>query len=243
MRPELMRIFANGRSENVITPRFVTIDPEHPDLTVGFGQATFDAEGMEESGPYFSRLMHWPGGNSGVTIGRGYDLGSRTRAQVAYELKFIGLSQDDANFFAQAAGLKGTAARDFVASHWEESPLLSLSSQKRLFETITSVEVIADLKRILGKPDLQAQYGAISWEQLSPMAQEIVFDLRYRGDYTPATRERLQPLLVSHNDRALTDLISDKSYWLSKNVPLSRIEHRAALTRRYFDSRMASNAR
>ena len=47
-------------------------------FTVPFGQITFDAEGQEQRGKYFSRSPHVPGPASGITIGRGYDLGSRS---------------------------------------------------------------------------------------------------------------------------------------------------------------------
>ena len=44
---------------------------------------TFDAEGNDDSNSiYFSRVIHWPGGISGVTIGRGYDFGHRGSADL-----------------------------------------------------------------------------------------------------------------------------------------------------------------
>ena len=53
-------------------------------LIVESGQVTFDAEGNDiESSRYFSRVIHWPGNTeSGVTIGRGYDMGNRTKAKL-----------------------------------------------------------------------------------------------------------------------------------------------------------------
>ena len=48
--------------------------------TISEGRITFDAEGNNiPTSPFFSRVIHWPGNNlSVVTIGRGYDMGSRT---------------------------------------------------------------------------------------------------------------------------------------------------------------------
>ncbi|WP_284215178.1 peptidoglycan-binding protein, partial [Mixta theicola] len=53
-------------------------------LRVSQGQFTFDNEGLEHSTaavpfravptPWFSRVLHWPGGFSGVTLGRGFDM-------------------------------------------------------------------------------------------------------------------------------------------------------------------------
>ena len=105
---------------------------------------------------------------------------------------------------------------------------------------VTTPEIVFDIKRILTKPDLQKRYGAISWNELTPMAQEVVFDLRYRGDYTPHTRERLQPILVARDDQGLLDLLGDTEYWKALNVPESRIETRRTSAQRMTEYRWAS---
>lgn len=48
------------------------------------GKITFDAEGNDIPGSiYFSRSIHWPGNDlSGVTLGRGYDMGSRSEPEI-----------------------------------------------------------------------------------------------------------------------------------------------------------------
>jgi len=70
--------------------------PAHLEEAVGFlgflydtwalnpmeGGLTFDAEGQERRGRYFSRVAHVPGPWSGVTIGRGYDLKYRKADEV-----------------------------------------------------------------------------------------------------------------------------------------------------------------
>jgi len=221
------------RLPNVTTPAslapYASIHPNSPHLTVRFGQVTFNAEGRESRGLSFSRVMHWPGGASGVTIGRGYDMGSRTRLQIISELTYAGMSPDDAAFYGEAAGLRGESAARFVQAHVGESPVLSLPGQRRLFEEITATETIADIKRILAKPDLHSRYGIVTWEGLSSYAQELLFDLRYRGDYTPQTRSRIQPLLVSGNDAALQAAMNDVPYWSRLGVPAERIRERAAI--------------
>ena len=208
---------------------YASIHPDSPHLTVRFGQITFNAEGRENRGSLFSRVMHWPGGASGVTIGRGYDMGNRTRLQVISELTYAGMSPNDAFFYGDAAGLRGESAARFVRSHVGASPVLSLPAQRRLFEEVTATETIADIRRILAKPDLQSKYGIVAWEDLSSYAQEILFDLRYRGDYTPETRARIQPLLVSGNDPALRAAMTDVQYWSRLGVPTERIRERAAI--------------
>lgn len=240
MRPDPLLFSTPLMSQPYQPTPIATIHPNHPDLSVSFGQSTFDAEGMEAQGPYFSRVIHWPGGNSGVTIGRGYDMGQRTRLQVLSELRYAGVSEQDAVFLAGAAGVRGESAGRFVQASLGNSPVLSLPSQRRLFEVVTTPEVLFDIKRILAKPDLQKRYGAVSWTELTPMAQEVVFDLRYRGDYTPKTRERLQPILVARDDAKLLDLLGDTGYWKAQNVPESRVEARLASAQRINSYRMAS---
>lgn len=240
MRPE-HRFLTHPLQPSTSDPSpHATIHPTHPDLTVSFGQATFDSEGLEARGAYFSRVIHWPGGSSGVTIGRGYDMGQRTRLQVISELRHAGVQEDDALFLAAAAGLRGEVARRYVRSHLAESPVLSLPAQRRLFEMITAPETVADIKRLLAKPDLQARYGRVSWEELTPMAREVLFDLRYRGDYTPETRIRIQPLVVSGDDAGLSRVLVDRAYWTARGVPAERINARSSITSGATSYRMAS---
>ncbi len=96
-----------------VTPKRVRRPRE---LTVERGQITFDSEGNEE-GPYQSRRPSVPGDRSGVTIGRGYDLGYKTKEQAIRDLIAAGLTKDQAELYAQAAGLTGRAARKFMEDH------------------------------------------------------------------------------------------------------------------------------
>ena len=240
MRPDFTPFTCGPKPVGVQAPPYAPTYPNHPDLRVGFGQTTFDAEGLESRGPHFSRVMHWPGGASGVTIGRGYDMGHRTRLQVLTELRNAGMPEGDAEFFSKAAGLKRDDARRFVHCNVADAPVISLPVQRRLFEYITTPETIADIKWVLSKQDLREKYGEITWDQLTPLAQEVVFDLRYRGDYRPDTRIRLQPLIVAGDDRGLSALLADKSYWASLGVPSGRIQARIDMTTPEREYRKAS---
>jgi hypothetical protein len=137
------------------------------------------------------------------------------------------MSVEEATFFGDAAGLRGPSAARFVQMKMVESPVLSIQAQRRLFEDITTPETIADIRRILEKPDVASTYGYISWSDLSGYAREVLFDLRYRGDYTPHTRERIQPLVVARDDEGLRSLMSDTTYWTPFKVPPDRIRARA----------------
>lgn len=210
------------------SPSPVPIDPESPLLKVRFGQATFDAEGTETPGRYFSRHISWPGGQSGVTIGRGYDMGHRTQLQVARELISAGMARSDAIRLAAGAGLRGRAAEIWVKNRESSAPTIDLSVQHRLFEDITTPEVIADIKRIISKPDMVRTYGSTAWHDLPQHVQEFLFDLRYRGDYTPRTREIIQPLIATARFEELASLARDTERWVRDfGVPTERARIRA----------------
>ena len=227
MRPSNLYFIPNRDVKPATLMPYTSLQPRHPDLQVSFAQGTFDAEGQEARGPYFSRVMHWPGGSSGVTLGRGYDMGQRTRLQVISELRHAGMTLQEATFFGDAAGLRGTRAATFVKTRMVESPVLSVPAQRALFEKITTPETIADIKRIFSKPDVQATHGSARWEDLSEYAKEVVFDLRYRGDYTPTTRKAIQPLLARGDDEGLRALMRDTAYWAKLQVPAERARARA----------------
>ena len=213
--------------------RPVEIDPRSPLLKVSFGQTTFDAEGTEIPGRFFSRRASWPGTtNSGVTIGRGYDLGSRTQLQVLRELTSAGVPRPDALLMAGGAGLRGSAADLFIKNREDRLPIISLETQQRLFETITTPETVADIKRIFAKHDVVSTYGEVVWDSLPSTVQEIVFDLRYRGDYTPSVRRSLQPILVKEDWQALNALMSDREFWGARGVPPARILAREQMANR-----------
>jgi hypothetical protein len=213
--------------------RPVEINPRSPLLRVSFGQATFDTEGTEMPGRFFSRRASWPGtANSGVTLGRGYDLGSRTQLQVLRELTLAGVPRADARMMAAGAGLRGSAADLFIKNRDDRLPIISLEAQQRLFESITTPETIADIKRIFAKHDVVNTYGEVAWDFLPPTVQEIVFDLRYRGDYTPSVRRSLQPILVKQDWKSLQLLMSDREFWGARGVPPTRILAREQMATR-----------
>lgn len=222
---------AFNNSSKATTPRednSAKVDRKVGDpLKVSFAQKTFDAEGVEAPGRFFSRAISWPKlGNSGVTIGRGYDMGQRSARQIVRELTSAGMQLPDAEFLSQAAGKRGDAAREFVDSFRPTSPIMSLEVQRNLFENVTTPEMVNDIKRIFNKPDVVGSYGRASWDSLPAAAQELVFDLRYRGDYTPATRKLIQTHLVNGDYQALREVISDTEYWRSRGVPSARIRER-----------------
>ena len=84
-------------------------------LKVRKGQVTFDSEGNDnKKSKYYSRKPHVPGRWSGVTIGRGYDLGQKSKKQIIKDLTGAGVSKELATKLAEGAKLKGQQARNFL---------------------------------------------------------------------------------------------------------------------------------
>lgn len=71
----------------------------------------------EEYAPDVSERLHWPGGASGVTLGAGYDMKTRSKQQVLADLLKISVDREIGAKAACGAGLSGEAAESFVLSH------------------------------------------------------------------------------------------------------------------------------
>jgi len=196
------------------------------DFQVDAGQLTFDAEGMEQPGRYFSRNPHVPTDSSGVTLGRGYDMRDKTPAGISADLTACGLDPAAAAQFAKAAGLSGAAGKSFIVQNNLSNFEITPGQQKLLF-ALTYQQMVSDVLRICQKPDLVARYGATDWAALPAKVRDLVVDLRYRGDYTPSSRERIQPLLVANNATAIATLMADEAYWCGpEKVPQDRFRRR-----------------
>lgn len=203
-----------------------SVQGSQDDFQVDAGQLTFDAEGMEQRGRYFSRNPHVPTDSSGVTLGRGYDMRDKTPAGINADLTACGLDPAAASQFAKAAGLSGAAGKSFIVQNNLSNFEITPGQQKLLF-ALTYQQMVGDVLRICQKPDLVARYGATDWAALPAKVRDLVVDLRYRGDYTPSSRERIQPLLVANNSAAIAQLMADEAYWCGpEKVPQDRFRRR-----------------
>jgi uncharacterized protein (TIGR02594 family) len=201
-------------------------------LKVSEGQVTFDAEG-QDSGHYFSRVCHWPGGNSGVTIGRGYDLGSRTAKGVAADLTAAGITGGQATTLSTGAGLKGDAAGKWVKDNKAKVGEITHDQQKALFALVyaelkQSVVDISEKKGTKDKPGAKTVYGDVDFDTLHPAIMEMLVDLRYRGDYTGKTREWIQPLVVKNDLKGFAAAMGDAKWKTTFGVPKDRFDRRKA---------------
>ncbi len=186
------------------------------------GNLTYEAEGTE-GGIYHSRKLHVPADSSGLTIGRGYDMKEKTSTKISEDLIQAGVDQDSAMLLSQASGLFGTIAKQFISANNLAEFEISPAVQQALFRKIYA-EMEADVKRICNKEDCVIAYGAVDWDKLDSKIKEVLVDLRYRGDYTPRSREWLQKFVAGNDLILFRQVLADQALW--QRVPQDRFNRR-----------------
>jgi hypothetical protein len=159
------------------------------------GRLTYNAEGNDiSSSIYYSRVIHWPGNDlSGVTLGRGYDMGDRTEANVYGDMVASGIPSEQAAKISKGAGLKGNSARDFVLSNKSDIGEITLQQQKSLFAIIYPKYVDRAISNY-GKWT-NGVSGAKPWGELDSTIQEVLVDFVYQG-FTKGPK----PMLAGSNN-------------------------------------------
>lgn len=184
---------------------------------VAQGQLTFDAEGLESPGHLgHSRRLHWPGGASGVTIGRGYDMKERDADEVIKDLTDAGLTRDVAKKYAAGAGLEEDDAESFVADNRSLLTEITPEQQKRLFEIVYA--------RYVTMTRTALSLTVAQWNGLNPLLRDLLVDLRYRGDLVRSTRALLARALATNDARSALLLVQDRSAFA--RVPCDRFYRR-----------------
>jgi hypothetical protein len=167
-------------------------------LEVVRGQLTTLGEGNDAQTSH----IHWPPtASSGVTLGKGYDIGSRTSAQVIADLTAAGMGEGQATRIAAGAGLVGQAAGDFVARNSASIGTIPIEVQRRLLASML-VAYTARARDVATNPEADAsntnargrevRAGAApgtfrmtpaQWDALHPSMVEFLTDLIYQGGY------------------------------------------------------------
>ncbi|MDE1188382.1 MAG: hypothetical protein PW844_18135 [Pantoea sp.] len=209
------------------------------------GLLTFRAEGNNvKSSRNYSRVIHWPGNLSlcrkqlsGVTLGRGFDLGDRSTISVLNTLIKAGIKKEQAELISEGAKLKGCAAYDFVQKNKERIGEISERQQVDLFN-MAYVELKRDVERICKKKDILIKYHPrpdtppdVAWNNIPGKIKDILIDLRYRGDYKEYARELLQPMAYAGDLIGFGKALSDRSLWAG--VPIDRFNKRVEYYERY----------
>ncbi|MGY3961551.1 pesticin C-terminus-like muramidase [Aeromonas popoffii] len=172
------------------------------------GKLTFDEEGNDvENSILFSRTIHWLGNSeSGVTIGRGYDLGNRSKTELYRDLSGSGVPDNIASLISNGAGMKGVAASNFVSAN-KSSTLITRKSQYKLFEKIYPDYVLrakSNYERwTIAQHVNDANISGVSisdktnWENLGNKVKDVIVDLVYQG-FTKGPKPMIYGML---NDR------------------------------------------
>ncbi|CAD5197957.1 hypothetical protein [Pseudomonas sp. FEN] len=210
---------------------FVAIEDENDLkwLKVERGQLTFDVEGNDIDDPahplhiYFSRKVHWPGGASGITIGRGYDLGQNKNAEA--DLLAADIPEPLYSWLIGAKGLRGQAAKNYFKAASPEIKTFSISrkQQYELFQPVYDF-MESEVLRISEKIDTTDNYGKLNWHSTHKAIKDLIVDLRYRGDYDARSRALLQRHLINNDIDKLYSIISAPKNW--PNVPNDRFNRR-----------------
>ncbi|WP_342325354.1 peptidoglycan-binding protein [Kosakonia sp. BYX6] len=180
--------------EEASTPHWRPKNVSGP-LQVSIGQMTFDAEGSDyitavapfrqNSYPFFSRILHWPEvGGSGVTLGRGYDMGSRSSGEILSTLRQAGIEEYKAQLCAKAAGLKNREASQFVGVYGPFVGEITHQQQIRLFE-ISYREKIEYSKGVYSRQVRRLRIiNALAWNSLDPAIRDSFIDTLFQGNIT-----------------------------------------------------------
>lgn len=209
----------------------------HPRITSGplhvrEAQFTFDNEGTDyitvtdpfrpHPYPWFSRILHWPhSAASGVTLGRGYDMGNRSAGEIFATLRQAGIEEYKAILASKAAFLKGREAASFVKFYGPLFGEITHQQKIRLFE-IAIQFYISRAKRVFNKNKAKMAY-AISWENMRPALRDIFIDSLYQGCKSADEFARL--ILLDDLESVRTYLKTDGAQLKSYGRNLKRLRY------------------
>ncbi|TOD66167.1 hypothetical protein CGJ60_05560 [Vibrio parahaemolyticus] len=219
--------------------KFVDDEMDEKWLTVPKGQFTFDSEGDDNpSSPYFSRQAHVPNnsgvvvGRSGVTIGRGLDMGNPPtgatgQSPSALNLRELfqksGLMPELSNWLLSVEGIQKEAALESLNNSGLDNKTLTLTRKQQHLMFKQVYAYMEDKTRILlTKPDVREKFGVVDWDNLSLNVRNVLVDLTYRGDNSPSTREVFVPALVNYNAQTFKAVMSNVKAWRRFDIPSGR---------------------
>ncbi len=210
-------------------------------LKVPKGQLTFNVEGNDiENSIYFSRHPHVPNnkgvvlGISGVTFGRGLDLGQQSKTYI--NTLFMDMERDAKplppalqKWLLGSVGLKGSTALTYCLDIDKYVPrteqYLTRKQQHFLFNAVyenlydVTKRVISNGAKVDGV-QISAELGSYSQK-----VQDVLVYLTFRGDNSPRTRRYFMKDLKAGEDQFKSNI--SNSHWKSSfGVPEQRFNER-----------------
>lgn len=126
-----------------------------------------------------SLTPHFPGGNSGVTIGPGYDLSHRSPQEIFIDLSTVGIDYEVIAKLIEAAQKSGNEASAWVAEHG--GIVITEEQQQALYEQVLvpvyeerAQQQLQNFQELHGLIDKEIQ-----WNILSVRQREALFDFVY----------------------------------------------------------------
>lgn len=201
-------------------------------LQVREAQFTFDNEGVDyitttepfrqQRYPWFSRILHWPNSaESGVTLGRGYDMGGRSSGEIFATLRQAGVEEYKAILASKSAFLKGRNAAYFIKVYGPLFGEITHQQQIRLFEIAIQI-YIARAKRIFNKRKAKST-STISWETVRLKLRDIYIDSIYQG--CTSADEFCRVILLNDIEAVRTYLKTDGAQMSSYGRNLKRLKY------------------
>ncbi|WP_299021967.1 LysM peptidoglycan-binding domain-containing protein [uncultured Photobacterium sp.] len=225
-------------------------------LNVPKGQLTFSSEGNDiDTSPYFTRIPHIPHNNgvvigeSGITFGRGLDIGKRTSSDITQLFANVAkhcnpISDNLLKWLQDGAGkTKHTAYEHYKQLNTmvaNDELVLTRKQQHFLFLEIYPWYE-QETERLVTKADVRAAYDkehVIIWEKLPVNIKDVLVDLTYRGDNTGSddpkgsTRAWFIPALVYDIKNGLIGTSSSfynvmiNDHWRERGVDSNRFKKR-----------------
>lgn len=210
-------------------------------MRVPKGQLTFDSEGNDvEDSIYFSRHPHVPNnrgiviGASGVTFGRGLDLGQQSEEYV--KSLFIKMEENtnplpDAlkKWLMGSVGKKGREALDYcneIDQYVSKSEqFFTRKQQHYLFNAVYEHQYEITKRVIASGTEIDNVKITANIETFGQDVQDVLVDLTFRGDNSPRTRRYFMKDLTSGR-RNFKGNISNEHWKDTFGVPSERFNSR-----------------
>jgi hypothetical protein len=84
--------------------------------------------------------------------------------------------------------------------------------------------LVKDVKRICADAGNVTEYGAVDWDNLDSAIKDVTVDLRFRGDYTRASRKNIQKSIADNDLKEFKKQLKDSTKW--PGVPQDRFDRR-----------------
>jgi GH24 family phage-related lysozyme (muramidase) len=166
---------------------------------------------------YYTKALQgpvWPKGESGITVGVGYDLGYNTKAQIAIDWGYV-VSPETLALLQSCAGLKGEKAHAYLLAHPELKKIkIPLATAKKVF-----------YEKLLPRYAKQTLSIYPGLDQLKPDAVGALISMVFNRGASLSGERRIEmkqivPLVPKKDYKGIGDLVEkSKRLWEGQGLP------------------------